>query len=141
MIQQMVSGANNGFMLKLTNETHYAEMYFASGDNPHINKHPLLQVCFTIPTGINELSNESIFGVYPNPSSGDFTITFPQTIANGNIEIINIEGKIIYTENVINISKKDIHLKNIPEGMYFVKIFDGMKNYDRKLIVDHSNAV
>lgn len=42
MVQEMTSSptANFGMELKLTNETFYAQMLFASGDNPNADKHP-----------------------------------------------------------------------------------------------------
>ncbi len=51
MVQKMVSvpNGNFGFLLKLTNESNYARLIFASGDNPDINRHPFLTVTYTIP--------------------------------------------------------------------------------------------
>jgi hypothetical protein len=54
MVQQMVSNQslNYGFLLKLTNEIYYAQMIFASGDNPNLSKHPNLQITYTVPVQI-----------------------------------------------------------------------------------------
>src|ERR1041385_926589 len=49
MVQQMVSTQNFGFLLRLTNETAYAQMFFASGDNPASGKRPSLTVTYTVP--------------------------------------------------------------------------------------------
>ncbi|MBK6446418.1 MAG: hypothetical protein IPF81_14320 [Bacteroidetes bacterium] len=46
IVQEMVSdqAMNYGFLLKLTNETFYAQLIFASGDNPNdLEKHPLFK--------------------------------------------------------------------------------------------------
>jgi len=51
MVQQMIisPSANLGFMLRLTTEVEYAQMFFASGDNPDPLKHPKLTITYTIP--------------------------------------------------------------------------------------------
>jgi hypothetical protein len=51
MVQQMIisPSANLGFMLRLTTEVEYAQMFFASGDNPDPLKHPKLTITYSIP--------------------------------------------------------------------------------------------
>ena len=79
MVQDMVSNptSNYGFLLKLVNEVAYASMIFASSDYPDITKIPVLEVCFSTPTGINSIhKSEGEVHVYPNPFSGNFQIEF-----------------------------------------------------------------
>jgi hypothetical protein len=93
-------------------------------------------LCIT--TGINPIS--SILGgsisISPNPSPGIFTITFPENFQKGKIEIYNVMGEKMYSDEINNTLKKEIHLKNINAGVYFVKVFDGEKSYCKKLIVE-----
>ncbi len=86
--------------------------------------------------GINELTSENLFFISPNPSSGNFVVFLGEIIAKVNIEIINIIGENVLNENILNESKKEINLKNISAGIYFVKVFDGEKSYCKKLIVE-----
>ncbi|MEP7170786.1 MAG: T9SS type A sorting domain-containing protein, partial [Bacteroidota bacterium] len=85
--------------------------------------------------GINKMTTNNLFLISPNPSSGNFSISFKEII-KGNIEIVNPLGENVFTENISNESKKEINLKNIPGGIYFVKVFDGEKYYCRKIIIE-----
>ncbi|MFI5219276.1 MAG: T9SS type A sorting domain-containing protein [Bacteroidia bacterium] len=86
--------------------------------------------------GVNEISTAHAFFVSPNPTQGNFVIAFEGTITKGNIAIINILGESIFTGNISNESKREINLKNISSGIYFIKVFDGEKSYCKKLIVE-----
>jgi hypothetical protein len=95
---------------------------------------PLSTLCFS--TGINEITSDHSIFISPNPSPGNFIISIEDVIVKGNIEILNILGKSIFRVNIFNDSKKEINLKNISDGIYFVKVFDGEKSYCKKLIVE-----
>jgi hypothetical protein len=42
-------------------------------------------------------------------------------------------------KNVIYASiKKEINLRNISQGVYFIKVFDGEKSYCKKLIINQN---
>ncbi len=86
-------------------------------------------------TRVEDIANQINFEVSPNPSSGNFKISIEKTITQGYIEILNIVGEKIFAENIFNSSKKEINLKNISNGIYFVKVFDGEKNYTQKIII------
>jgi hypothetical protein len=96
LIQQMVSGNNYGMMLKLSSELYYAEMVFASADNPHLNKHPVLEICYTTnnaalsflvkgQTGFCRSSSNNIYTINPVQSGTTYTWTVPAgaTIISG----------------------------------------------------------
>jgi len=86
--------------------------------------------------GINEIVLDNSFIISPNPSSGNFIISLEGTIMKGNVKILNILGETILSENIFNESKKEIILKNISGGIYFVKVFDGEKYYCKKIIIE-----
>lgn len=48
MVQNMVSGNNYGFMLRLQTEQHYRNMVFASSDHPDASLHPELEVTYRV---------------------------------------------------------------------------------------------
>jgi hypothetical protein len=91
-----------------------------------------------ISVGINELSTENSFLISPNPSSGNFEIKFSEIINKGAIEIYSVLGKRFFSSTIFNESKKEIQLKNISSGIYFLKIFDGEKSYCRKIVVERN---
>jgi hypothetical protein len=136
MVQQMVSGTNDGFLLKLTNETFYAQMIFASGDNPHSDKHPLLQVCYTVPTGINEISNENGITVFPDPATDEVTIKVANQNEEAKIELFNATGQKVGSWQ-FEAGNKEIKLnvKSFAEGIYFIKVSDGNSLFVKKLMI------
>ena len=90
-------------------------------------------------TGINEETNDNFqVNVYPNPISKGgnvFTITSDELLKNTHVEVYDILGKIIYSDYVVNTTSKEIYVKNISSGIYFVKLSTGEKLYTQKLIV------
>ena len=91
-------------------------------------------LCTTV--GLNEITSKHLFLIFPNPSSGNFIISFERTIMKGSVEILNILGEKVFAENIFNESKKGINLKNILTGIYFVKVFDGEEYYCKKVIIE-----
>jgi CubicO group peptidase (beta-lactamase class C family) len=85
-------------------------------------------------TGLEESANEASINAFPNPSSGKFTIN-----SNGNIssiEIYNELGEKIYTNSKLNKqTSHDIDLSNSPKGIYFLKIHEGRKIQNKKIIL------
>ena len=72
------------------------------------------------PTSINEISTNDLFKVYPNPSTGLFTIAFSET-PQENIVIRDISGRIIEEKTLSN-SKTQIDLSNYAKGVYFLTL-------------------
>ena len=86
--------------------------------------------------GINEATEKILFSIYPNPSSGNFIITSTEAFANGTLEVLNILGEKVFSENVFNSSELKINLENMNAGIYFLKIFDGQNDFSGKLLVE-----
>ena len=62
--------------------------------------------------------------IYPNPAKNEFFINFPKnTLGKVNVEIYDMSGKLVSTENKISPdSKKAISTSNLVNGTYLVKI-------------------
>jgi endo-1,4-beta-D-glucanase Y len=69
--------------------------------------------------------------LYPNPSSGNFTILAP---IQSEIKVISAEGKII-VEQIMNSKTVQINLKNQAAGIYMIQIKVGDKVEVKKLII------
>jgi len=85
-------------------------------------------------TSINSIELSNSINIYPNPANNNLTINSNNFKLN-KIEIIDILGKTIYTDNVNNESI-EINTTNFSEGAYFVKILvDGSWTTKKFLII------
>ena len=81
----------------------------------------------------------SFFNVYPNPNTGAFTIAInSQKSENANLQIFNLQGKIIYNKTVyLTGAGQQISLnleKNNP-GIYFIRISSAHQVKIQKIII------
>jgi len=76
-------------------------------------------------TGINEITNNNNFTIYPNPSSGSFTIQTNNAsiFQNSEIKVYDLPGRLIYSKKLNN-NKTEIDLSNQSKGIYFVKLLN-----------------
>lgn len=84
-----------------------------------------------------EVSESKEVTLYPNPSTGIFTITTQEGITNGVMEVHDGKGKsikkITFTTEV---SGYKLDLSGYPTGVYILYIFSGDKTYTKKLIIE-----
>ena len=89
-------------------------------------------------SGVNSPVVNSQISIYPNPTTGQFTITFANEIKNTTVQIINPIGEVVFDARIPNASsesKSRIKL-DVAKGIYFVKITDDKKIYIKRLIVE-----
>ncbi|MDQ3047146.1 MAG: T9SS type A sorting domain-containing protein [Bacteroidota bacterium] len=90
-------------------------------------------------TGVEESISSAEINVYPNPTSGSFSISFSNvTISEVMISIVDIQGKEVFNSMENNVSgsfTKQINLENIAKGMYYIKLSTGSDITIRKLMV------
>jgi hypothetical protein len=87
-------------------------------------------------TGLAEVNNPFVFSVYPNPSSGIFTLQvkgFPKTIAA--IEVYNLTNECVYACNINNNETEQINLSHLPNGIYAVRLRTKNKIASQKIII------
>ncbi|MEO8151373.1 MAG: T9SS type A sorting domain-containing protein [Bacteroidia bacterium] len=92
----------------------------------------VISVCLN--TGINGLTTKNAITIFPNPSTGHFIIELNYFKNYCTIEVYNVIGENIFSESIYNESK-EINLKNISRGIYFVKVYDGEKIFTQKIII------
>jgi len=84
---------------------------------------------------IQENLNYPFVTLYPNPSTGNISI-FSSNLIIDKIEIINVFGEDIYSiKNYQQQKSKEIDLSNFPKGLYFVRIWDGVRSMTKKLVL------
>ena len=75
-----------------------------------------------VPTSTEDLTvSKTDFHVFPNPVNNQLTIEFPEPIT-GKIQLINAQGQIMTTENVVFTQVYQLNLQNYQTGIYAVKV-------------------
>lgn len=86
--------------------------------------------------GVNEQQQENSLIVYPNPSTGKFTIAFSGTVCSGDVQMVNMMGEKIYSGKLSSgLNSKTQITCDVPSGIYFLQIAEGESVYVRKVIV------
>ena len=79
--------------------------------------------CVTIEgVGINENDFSKLIDIYPNPSTGQFSINLDLNNESYDIKIMDVTGKVIYTKTQLTDSKLAIDLNTVANGIYFIEI-------------------
>lgn len=84
--------------------------------------------------GIEELSNGMNLNVYPNPSTGIFTLDLTtNSDLKGTIYLTSIDGKVVFNDVVEGngLISKSINISHLSNGIYYLKLEtkDAMKTY------------
>lgn len=82
-----------------------------------------------------EAGNENGLLIYPNPSSGEFTLQFPKLISGGEVEIFNLSGQKVYSQRIVNAGDVRLNLEPFVPEMHFVKVFGGGQYYFGKVVM------
>jgi uncharacterized repeat protein (TIGR03803 family) len=111
----------------------------------------IFRIDTNIATSINEISNSarSLINVYPNPSTGIFTISLSGTgnLVSGKIEVYNVLGENVLTETPVRSGTgglrytQDDNLINLmgqPSGVYFYRVLneDGSLAGEGKVVIE-----
>ena len=83
-------------------------------------------------TGVEEVTEQKATALYPNPTTGHFTIELTE---ESNVGIYNMLGQQVMQLNKVS-GDQQIQLENAPKGMYFVQIQSGNKIEVKKLIIE-----
>ncbi len=106
---------------------------FANGDGSSSNDKIITNNFSTfiqVPTGTDELVTSDAISIFPNPSTGLFSITHDCPCDDMNWEIYNVNGEKIQDGN-----QSRIDLRQYAKGVYFVKISTGKEISTERIIV------
>ncbi|MCD6013173.1 MAG: repeat containing protein [Flavipsychrobacter sp.] len=110
-------------------------IYIADGDNSVIRK--MQPVDTFTEESISKVGLEKVnpitFNIYPNPSSGKFTISAEFT-SDAVIEVYNAIGQIIYSTTVQG-HQTDVDLQGLPAGIYIVQYISGGQRAVQRAVV------
>jgi len=93
-------------------------------------------------TSVGELESSIALNVYPNPVSGNATVSI--SLANTekvSVQVYNLVGELVYTANAGELSAGNHNISlnstNLSNGVYFVKVTAGANNATRKITVNN----
>jgi hypothetical protein len=128
------STAQTQSVIAVTPTVSGSETYTVTGTDANgcVNTAMVTQVADNC-TGIKTDANSTlIFGVYPNPNTGRFTV---ETNENVHITVLNSIGQTVYTETTRDI-KTNISIENLASGIYFIKAVANGNQQVVKLVKD-----
>lgn len=81
-------------------------------------------------------TDQSMFKVYPNPTTGRFTLDLTDDGSEGNVyvAVYGIYGELILRDEMTVKSPMEFSLSGKPSGIYFVRVVNGSKGHTKKLI-------
>jgi C1A family cysteine protease len=71
--------------------------------------------------------------IYPNPTSGIFKISLGN-LSEGSLQISNMLGSIVYTNNFKNQNEMEINIQSQMAGIYILTIISGNQKFTEKII-------
>jgi hypothetical protein len=91
---------------------------------------------FSAGVGLPKLTHDlnAKFQIYPNPANDGVVMIEAKNNIN-KVEVINILGAVVSTQNALAENKIKLDLATLPEGTYFVRISSGDKVTTEKLII------
>lgn len=87
---------------------------------------PMIRLELDNPNTINEHHTLTQLSLYPNPAQNLVTISLPETIHDGYVEMLSVDGKILKTHRVGN-TPLVMDVSHLAEGSYFIKLVQGLQ--------------
>jgi len=109
----------------------------AAGNNLYVD-----DINIAGPSGVIDLDNNISLNIYPNPASGNATISISLNEAqNVSVEIYNTIGEKVYSFEQGQLSADEHNItfstSNLTNGVYFVKVKAGENMIAKKIIVNN----
>jgi hypothetical protein len=122
---------------ELNFENHYSLLCFTTDNNPRLYPAPgysLYPEQCTLNMGINELEEDNLIQIAPNPVKDNTTITVACTDGY-KIEVLNSTGQVILQQNISGSISKTIDFSSFGSGIYFVRLINSNGYFASKKLV------
>jgi hypothetical protein len=88
--------------------------------------------------GVEENALENMITLMPNPVSDNLKIQFAGVEGDVTLEVMNIQGQVVYTERYMNVTgneNKSVDVSSLRKGMYIVKFMTSNDVATKQVIV------
>lgn len=86
--------------------------------------------------GLEEILPSSSLIVYPNPTKGMFTIEWPGEVSFDRVEVVDLLGKIVISDDLTNVYAKHIvTAKDLTNGVYFIRMINDAQVTTSKILI------
>jgi hypothetical protein len=85
--------------------------------------------------GVNDNGASNNFIIYPNPSNGNINIRSTVEVGNATISIMDINGRVVYSQEAEMNNTVNISAENLTSGIYMIQIKSADYNQTSKLII------
>jgi hypothetical protein len=127
----MIEGATDSIYTPVEEGTYYVKVTLNNCSSRNSNK-----IKF-IPTIIDVTNFTSESVIYPNPSAGQFIISFGTIpLRDATIKVFNLQGRLVYSETFQNKVEANIDLAAFPKGMYMINVITDDKIYYGKICME-----
>jgi len=72
--------------------------------------------------------------IYPNPTNSNFNIEIPENFVGGEISIIDLTGKVVMKDRILQGSIKRFDVSNLNDGIYLIRLNNGSTQFTDRLI-------
>ncbi|GAB1403792.1 hypothetical protein MASR1M74_09700 [Lentimicrobium sp.] len=126
--------AGTVFELTLQTATRFSHKSQGVGDNVYIDNIAITNTTATKPL----LSKNVTLKVYPNPSTGQFTVSSSVLSADVTVKVVSLLGNTVYTKSFGSGSssfEEVINLSHLPAGIYLLSANDGKQQFNERIII------
>lgn len=86
------------------------------------------------PVGLGE-ETPDLISLYPNPSSDIINVTFKENIIEGQLEVIDITGRVYHAQTIENANQATVDVSQMVQGLYFVQFRSNNQFTQQKIVV------
>ena len=99
-----------------------------------IDAHETMKAIESI-TGIENLDNDNIIQIYPNPSNRHFVLNIDDNTYS-HLQVIDVLGKVVYSEELgAEGSQKNFNLTSLKNGIYTLRLTNTKYSVQTKLLI------
>jgi len=84
--------------------------------------------------GVDEVATNINFSVYPNPATNLVTVTSTANSSINAIEMFDVNGRMIKSIAIDNLSNVDVNISDLSSGVYMMKISSDQGTSSKKII-------